>query len=58
MCGRGCCRTGSEGGVAVTVSDFEGNLGLLFWPVLEWMGLFGVFVVWAFEGAKGKEAGE
>lgn len=47
-------------GAIVTMADpaFDRNLGLLFWPVIEWVGLFIVFVVWAFEnaGAQDKRA--
>lgn len=43
-------------GAVVTVFDasFDGNLGLLFWPALEWIGLLGIFTVWALEGASRK----
>lgn len=36
-------------GAFVALSDeaFDGNLGLLFWPALEWIGLFVIFVVWS-----------
>ena len=39
-------------GAVITIADssFDGNLGLLFWPALEWIALFGILTVWALEG--------
>ena len=44
--------------IAIADSSFDGNLGLLFWPALEWIALFGIFAVWVLEGVgrRNKEA--
>lgn len=40
---------GMGGIISLTDPTFDANLGLIFWPILEWIGLFCILGAWKVE---------